>query len=171
MPPAIDRRSGTDRRRDAGSDEPSAGTALIGRWPLVVGSGFDAARPHDPWVAIVHRSIADYRAGRFEAARQCWDERISWVVPGREITVGPEAILERHRRLEEATDGTFRQALVSLDGSSGPIVEAHVRTAARRAGRTLDIPSLIVFELAAMRIRNVTEIPGDQAAWDSFWAD
>ena len=55
--------------------------------------------------------------------------------------------------------------------SNGPIVEAHVRTTATRGDRNLDIPTLIVFELSAMRICQVTEIPGDVAAWEAFLAD
>jgi ketosteroid isomerase-like protein len=176
----LDRRSGVDRRQDlpaAGPDgsgpEPTSefGSGIIARWPVIVAPGFEDSHPRDPWATVVHRSIADYRAGRTDAARQVWDERIVWRIDSRDAAAGPEAVFERHRRLAELTDDTFRQTLVSLEGSGGPIVEAHVRTTARRDDRTLDVPSLIVFELAAMRIRQVTEIPGDQAAWDAFWAD
>ena len=54
---------------------------------------------------------------------------------------------------------------------SGPIVEAHVRTTAMRGERALDIPTLLVFELSSLRIRRVTEIPGDLPTWDAFWDD
>jgi hypothetical protein len=113
--------------------------------------------------------VADYRAGRCDAARQAWDERIIWRVDGGVSFIGPEGVFTYHLQVAALTDDTFRQKLVSLEASGGPIVEAHVRTTAQRQGRTLDIPTLIVFELAAMRIRHVTEIPGDQAAWDAFW--
>jgi hypothetical protein len=85
--------------------------------------------------------------------------------------VGPEEIFSYHSALERLSGGTFRQSLVSLEASGGPIVEAHVRTTATRPGRSLDIPTLLVFELAGGRLRRVTEIAGDLAAWDGFWTD
>jgi hypothetical protein len=63
------------------------------------------------------------------------------------------------------------QEIVSIEASGGPIVEAHVRTTAIRGARRLDIPTLLVFELGCLRIRRVTEIPGDLASWNAFWDD
>ncbi|MEA2518745.1 MAG: hypothetical protein QOF49_825 [Chloroflexota bacterium] len=169
-----DRRSGRDRRADAAAAAGQANehaTATVARWPLVVGADFDDHHPPDPWASVVHRAAADYRAGRCDSARQAWDERITWRVDGGAPVVGADGVFAHHRQLLTLTDGTFHQTLVAIEPSGGPIVEAHVRTTATRNGRTLDIPTLIVFELAAMRIRQVTEIPGDQAAWDAFWAD
>ena len=185
----IERRSGQDRRADGTlrgerraddgerrSDAAEAraderGLATIDRWPLEVDPGFDDAHPRDPWVSVVHRSAADYRAGRLDSARLAWDERILWRVDGGVPAIGPDGVFAHHRQLATLTDNTFRQKLASIEASGGPIVEAHVRTVAQRHGRRLDIPTLIVFELAAMRIRQVTEIPGDLAAWESFWTD
>ena len=168
----VDRRSGHDRRIEGDrADARRAGRPTVARWPLVVTPDFEASHPRDPWATIVHRTMADYQAGRADAARLLWDERIVWRIDSTESVSGPEAVFDHHRRLQELSDGTFRQTLISLEGSGGPIVEAHVRTTARRGDRTIDLPTLIVFELAAMRIRQVTEIPGDQAAWDAFWAD
>ena len=144
------------------------------RWPLVTGPAFDAVKPRDPWAMVVHRSIGDYRDGAIDEARRTWDDGIVWRVVGAGPTpdaVGPDAVVDHHARLLERTSGTFRQTLVSLECSNGPIVEAHVRTTATRGDRNLDIPTLIVFELSAMRICQVTEIPGDVAAWEAFWAD
>jgi hypothetical protein len=170
--PPGERRSGDDRRADSGMADPAGGgVPTVARWPLVTAPGYDDTHPRDPWVSVVHRSICDYRAGRTDSARQAWDDRITWRVDGGVPAIGAEGVFLHHRQLGALTDGTFRQNLVSLEGSGGPIVEAHVRTTATRNGRTLDIPTLIVFELAAMRIRQVTEIPGDQAAWDAFWSD
>jgi hypothetical protein len=163
-----DRRSGRDRRLDEVAE---SGTPTVARWPLVVRPDFEDLHPRDPWASVVHRSIADYRAGRTDDAARAWDDQITWRVDGGVPALGAEAVFAFHRQLQRLTDGSFSQALVSIEGSGGPIVDAHVRTTATRHGRTLDVPSLIVFELVAMRIRRVTEIPGDQAAWDAFWGD
>jgi ketosteroid isomerase-like protein len=185
----VERRSGLDRRADGtlrgdrrgdGSERRSdpadpagdgTGLATIDRWPLEVDPSFEGIHPRDPWASVVHRSVADYRAGRLDSARQAWDERIIWRVDGGVPAIGPEGVFAHHRQLATLTDDTFRQKLASIEASGGPIVEAHVRTSAERHGRRLDIPTLIVFELAAMRIRQVTEIPGDLAAWEAFWTD
>lgn len=167
--PLYGRRS-TDRPGDSGRLAPT-----VARWPLETDSGFERSHPSDPCVAIVHGSIADYRSGRADRASARWHDGIRWRVPvegpgGGEWT-GPDAIFELHRDLARRTNGTYRQRLIALEGSHGPFVQAHVHTRASRAGRTLDMPSLIVFELAGDRISSVTELPGDRAAWRAFWED
>src|SRR4051794_21709584 len=133
-----------------------------------------AARPRaDPWVALVADSLAQYAAGHTDEAFSFWHADITWTVRSAgasTVCVGPPAVLGYHERLSRLTDGTFRQEVISLEASGGPIVAAHVRTTAALSDRTLDIPSLIVIELARGRIRTVTEIPGDPVAWERFWA-
>jgi len=180
-----DRRSGLDRRGDDAivgdaTTNPShpEGRLTTARWPLDVEPGWSHPRPRDPWADVVQRSITAYRAGRIDELLATWDEAISWHVMGRrngriltDHATGPASVFAYHRQLLDQTDGTFRQRLISLEGSNGPIVEAHLRTTATRRGRSLAIPALIVFELSLGRIRDVQEIPGDQVAWDRFWAD
>jgi hypothetical protein len=143
-------------------------------WPLEVDEVIE--RPNrDPWISIVRQSIDDYRLGRPDRASHAWDAAIIWRVTGHG-PVGPEQhgpaqIFRYHRLLARLTRGTFRQRLLALEGSRGPVVEAHLRTTAARADKRLDIPTLIVFELAGPVIRRITEIPGDQAAWATFWTD
>src|SRR4051812_23341323 len=171
-----DRRSGLDRRGDDVVDEDSdpravpVGPGRVTRWPLDVDPDWARPRPRDPWADVVQRSIDAYRSGRVHDLGQTWDEAISWRVSGgrgrpsiADDRRGPEGVFAYHRELIERSDGTFRQRLISLEGSLGPIVEAHVRTTASRGDHTLDIPSLLVFELSASRIRVVNEIPGDCA--------
>ena len=163
------------RSRHRRHDDPGGPQPTNARWPLEIDPGFEGAHPHDPWVALVRESMAEYAAGRAEQASQGWHDDIVWCVSGAGPVsaewVGCDEIFAYHAALERLSDGTFRQSLVSLEASGGPIVEAHVRTTATRQGRTLDIPTLLVFELAGGRLRRVTEIAGDQSAWDGFWAD
>jgi ketosteroid isomerase-like protein len=126
-------------------------------------------------MTVVRQSLMHYRSGRADAASRAWDDDIAWTIRGTATFPaewnGHEAVFAYHARLAELSDGTFRQQLVALEGSRASTVAAYLRTTARRAGRSLDIPTLAVFELAAGRIRRVTELPGDLAAWESFWAD
>jgi hypothetical protein len=179
-----DRRSGVDRRAEDATDADSdprgvgVGPGRVTRWPLDVDPDWARPRPRDPWAEVVQRSIDAYRSGRIHELGQTWDDAIRWRVSGgrgrpldADPAAGPDGVFAYHRELLDRSDGTFRQRLISLEGSLGPIVEAHLRTTASRGEQTLDIPSLIVFELSASRIREVKEVPGDCAAWDAFWSD
>jgi hypothetical protein len=186
-PSLIERRSGLDRRA-LQLDDPSPDAARPGRpWPAARGEAarsrlaapFRLApevrllRVRDPWVSLVRRSLDDYAAGRLETLWQSWDEQLTWsvVAPWPAAAArGPEAVAAYHQRLAHASGGTFEQRIEALDGSNGPIVDAHVRTTARIGDRRLDLPTLLTFELVAMRVRRVTEIPGDPVVWERFWA-
>jgi ketosteroid isomerase-like protein len=161
------------------ADRPGSGrrrlAATVARWPLEVDDGFESAWHADPSLVLVRQSIADYRSGRADRAAQSWHDEIVWRVMGDGPMTGEwagaEKVFEYHRLLGLMTDGAFRQRLIALEGSRGLIVDGYLRTTANRDGRTLDIPTLAVFELTAGRIRRVTEIPGDRQAWRQFWAD
>ncbi len=147
----------------------------VARWPLEVFDGFARMPSLDPWLSLVRDSIVAYREGRSDVAEWAWARDIEWRLEGVDPTGrehrGGEPIFHYHRMLSHLTDGTYRQRIVALEPSGGPIVQAHVRTHARRGRRVLDIPSLIVFELNGGRIRRVHELPGDRKAWDRFWND
>src|SRR4051812_16441524 len=178
LPPlTVDRRSGEDRRRasmdaTAGSS-PSEGSPPRSA-PFVWVPELARVRPRDPWVSVVRRAIDDYREGRPEDIGRSWDESVVWRVvagwPGEELR-GPQGVFGYHGAIEKATAGSFQQEIVSLEASGGPIVVGHVGTTAARDLRRLEMPSLLTFELVAMRVVRVTEIPGDAAEWDAFWRD
>lgn len=172
MPEPDDSDASTLRRRH---DDPGGPTPTAGRWPLDVHDGYARGVPRDSWAALVRASIEDYRNGHPDRARAIWDPDITWKVDGdgpmSAVLVGADEIFAYHREVLRRTDGTFRQELVALLSSGGPLVEAHVRTTAQRGPHRLDIPTLIVFELGGARLRKLTELPGDQAAWDAFWGD
>jgi hypothetical protein len=172
----LDRRSGLDRRR---SPRDALGPTVVDpivAWNLVVPDGLKRIRCQDPWAQVVQQSLADEDDGAHEEAGRAWDERAVWQLTGRDPTglgtaAGAEGIARYHRELGRRTDWTMTQEIVSIEASGGPIVEAHVRTTAIRGARRLDIPTLLVFELGCLRIRRVTEIPGDLASWNAFWDD
>lgn len=152
---------GHRRRRDD--------TPLI-RWQLEI----DPVRVpagRDPWLAVVREALDRHAAG--DPSSPAWAADAVWRVTGSGPLAGehegPRGIAAYHAGLLERSGGTFSQRLLALQGSNGPIVTAHVRASARRGSERLDMPSLLVFELAHLRIKRVTELPGDQAAWDRFW--
>lgn len=174
-PDTLDRRSGSDRRQGIAGDPPeTGGDSTLLAPPFTLAPEMARARPADPWVSVVARSIEEYRAGRLDELVRTWDESLTWRVvadwPARDHT-GAVEVLAWHKAVHDETRGTFRQEIVALDASGGPIVVAHARTTARRGRRQLDVSSMLTFELVAMRVRRVTEIPGDPAEWDRFWAD
>lgn len=172
-----DRRSGEDRRR---IDDPSAARAAaehdpIAAWPLVIPDHILGVRCPDPWSQVVHRSLLAEHDGEHEEAGRAWDERVVWQLSGPDPTAaepahaGAAGIVAYHRELGRLTDYTFRQELSTIESGRGPIVEAHLRTTAQRNGRRLESPTLLIFELSSLRVRRVTEIPGDLVAWTAFW--
>jgi ketosteroid isomerase-like protein len=151
------------------------GVAAIAMWPLDATDGYpSSARDVDPWARLVREAIELYRTGRADAARQMWTDDIVWRVigdgPPSGEHRGADAIFAHHRRLARLTDETFRQQLIAVEGSGGPVVTAYVRTRAQRGTRSLDIPSLVSFEVSRMHIQRVVELPGDLEAWNRFWA-
>lgn len=166
-----ERRTTVHRRR---RDDPGGPVPTIARWPLEVGAEFELARPRDPWVQLVRDSIALYRTGQADRASLTWSDEIRWMVdaggPMAGVWEGPDAVFAYHRGLERASRGTFRQHLLALEASGGPVVQAHLRTTAVRGAERLDQPTLIVFELSGGRLGRVIEIPGDPDAWERFWS-
>jgi ketosteroid isomerase-like protein len=163
----------TTTRADTADDRPL--TATIARWPLETDDGFDTRWSSDAAVAIVRTCLTDYRSGRADRASRLWHDDIAWTVPGPAPVggewTGPSGVFAYHALLERLSRGTFRQRLVALEGSRGATVNAYLRTTVSRNGKQLDIPTMAAFELVGGRVRRVTELPGDRAAWNSFWAD
>ena len=177
--PAPDRRLGLGRRSVDG--DPGGGAtppeSPIASWPLHVPDPLRSVRTGDPWARVVHLAILDAccDSGTGDAA---WEDRATWRVEasdptadraespdgaGRCEAVGSEAIRAWHRELLRLTDGTYRQELVSLEAGRGPLVQAHLRTTARRAGRALDVPTLLAFLELALTSRVAVAFRGSSS--------
>jgi ketosteroid isomerase-like protein len=129
--------------------------------------------PRDRGLAIVRTSLEAYWRGERSVAAARWDPDIVWrvagsgPVSGEHVGAGP--VFAYRQRLVRASGHSWRQHLIAVDGD-GVIVSVHVRTTAERRGRHLDLPTLILCEVGLTGIRRVTELPGDQEAWDHFWS-
>jgi ketosteroid isomerase-like protein len=154
-------------------DRHRAAIPTIARWPLDVEDGLAAMPYRDPWVSLVRDSMVAYGEGRTDVAEWSWAPDIVWRIKTNgfdEELVGADAIFAYHRRLARLSGDTYRQRVIAFQSTQGPIVEAFLRSTGRRGQRELDIPTLVVFELAGSRIVTVTEMPGDPPAWKDFWA-
>jgi hypothetical protein len=149
------------------------GMLATAKWPLTFDEAAELAPPRDPWAGLVRASLEDYAAGRPDRASLTWDEAIVWRVAGlgpmSGLHVGRDAIFDYHRRLRRVSDDTFGQRVLVLRASGGPIVRIDVHTTAAVGERRLDIKTQLVFEVGEFRLRRVTELPEEQAAWDQFW--
>lgn len=129
--------------------------------------------PRDRGLAIVRTSLEAYWRGERAEATAHWDPDIVWRVAGGSPLsgehLGAGSVFAYRQRLARASGHSWRQHLIALDGDD-VIVSAHVRTTAERRGRHLDIPTLLLCEVGIRGIRRVTELPGDQEAWDRFWS-
>jgi hypothetical protein len=94
-------------------------------------------------------------------------------VPGRNPLsgdkLGVDALIEYFGELMARSDGTFRVDLqhAYADDTSG--VGVHHETA-RRGGRALDTPIVVVFRLAGDRVAETWVHYHDQTIADAFWA-
>jgi len=165
----LDRRAGpADRRaRLSARDGPWArkrpGGAASSEWPS----------PPDVWASTVAAWLRAVEVGDDAAALALLAEDVAWRVPGDPpiggVRRGPGRVLAYQAERLARTGGTFRQRLLAIEGG-GPVVSVSLRSEARRDGRTLAVPTMLVFELTGGRISGVHELPGDLPAWEAFWA-
>lgn len=73
-------------------------------------------------------------------------------------------------RLPRLTDGTYASRLIDVLASDDRAAVLY-RATGRREGRTLDIDQLLLFTLREGAVVEVTALPSDQQAFDSFWGD
>ncbi|MFL5680876.1 MAG: hypothetical protein ACJ77B_09780 [Chloroflexota bacterium] len=172
------RAAGASRRTRSRVATSAAGTGLgtVARWPIDVIDHYPSpSRTTDPWVRLVREMIELYRTGQADLAGQMWSADVVWRVGDDRSRwaelVGCEEIFSYHTHLARLADGDFRQRLLAVEGSGGPVVTAYLWTRAKRGEIELEMPTLVVFELSRMHVKRVTELPGDPAAWRRFWAD
>jgi len=155
----------------ASEDIPSArsGTRVLPRPPRP--DARDVSR--DRGLTVVRTSLEAYWRGERSVAAARWDPDIVWRVAGSGPVSGEHRgagpVFAYRQRLVRASGHSWRQHLIAVDGDE-VIVSVHVRTTAERRGRHLDLPTLLLCEVGLTGIRRVTELPGDQEAWDHFWS-
>ena len=98
---------------------------------------------------------------------------VVWRVPGPSAMAGTyrgrAEIFPFLRRTAELTGGSYRADLVDVWGGDEVVVGLYRATGARD-GRLLDIPQALVFRFEGEELQEVLAVPGDPAAFDTFWA-
>lgn len=100
-------------------------------------------------------------------------DAVVWRVPGQSAMAGEyrgrAEIFAFLRRTADLTDGTYRADLIDVWGGDEVVVGLY-RATGERDGRRLDIPQALVFRFEGEELREVLAVPGDPAAFDSFWS-
>lgn len=100
-------------------------------------------------------------------------DAVVWRVPGPSAMAGEyrgrAEIFAFLRRTADLTDGTYRADLIDVWGGDEVVVGLY-RATGEREGRRLDIPQALVFRFEGEELREVLAVPGEPAAFDSFWS-
>ncbi len=125
-----------------------------------------------PNATVVERAFAAFGREALVVARTLADD-IVWRVPGTNAMsgeyVGRDAVLQFLRQTVVLTGGTYRTALQYVVADDERAVAVY-RARGEREGRTLDIDQALFCVIRDGRIADVTAVPFDFAAFDTFWA-
>jgi uncharacterized protein len=123
--------------------------------------------------AIVRRIFDAFAGKEGLALRGVFAEDAVWTVPGRGTMAGVyrgrESIFRFLARLPKETDGTYASELLDVL-TSGQRAAALYRARGTRHGRTLELDQVLLFTIEGGLVREVLALPGDQEAFETFWA-
>lgn len=107
------------------------------------------------------------------ALRGVFAEDAVWTVPGTSTMAGVyrgrDAIFRFLGRLPKETGGTYTSRLIDALASDDRAAALY-RATGERAGRTLDIDQVLLFEIGGGCVTAVTALPCDPLAFEEFWA-
>jgi ketosteroid isomerase-like protein len=125
-----------------------------------------------PNAEILERAFSAFGRDALVVARTLADD-IVWRVPGTNAMsgeyVGREAVLQFLRQTMVLSGGTYRTELRYVVADDERAVAVY-GARGEREGRTLDIDQALFCVIRDGRIVDVTAVPFDFAAFDSFWA-
>ena len=121
---------------------------------------------------VVERLFGGFGRDPFVVARTLADD-VVWRVPGDNAMsgeyVGRDAVLKFLRNTFVLTDHTYKSSLEYVTANDTRAVAVY-RARGTRNGRALDIEQALFCEIRDGQITDVTAIPFDFAAFDTFWA-
>jgi len=125
-----------------------------------------------PNAEVVERAFSAFGRDAFVVARTLADD-IVWRVPGTNAMsgeyVGRDAVLQFLRQTLVLSGGTYKTELQYVVADDERAVAVyHAR--GEREGRTLDIDQALFCVLSDGRLIDVTAVPFDFTAFDTFWA-
>ena len=97
----------------------------------------------------------------------------TWVVPGNGSMagtfVGREQIFAFLGRLPKETEGTYSSSLIDVLASNDRAAALY-RASGERHDRRLELDQVLLFRIEDGLVQQVLALPGDPAAFDTFWA-
>jgi len=125
-----------------------------------------------PNAEVVERAFSAFGRDALVVARTLADD-IVWRVPGTNAMsgeyTGRDAVLQFLRQTIVLSGGTYRTELQYVVADDERAVAVY-RARGEREGRALDIEQALFCVLRDGQIVDVTAVPFDFAAFDSFWA-
>jgi uncharacterized protein len=128
----------------------------------------------DENAAIIRRGYAAFNSGDMNTLTEIFDESAVWHVPGRSSMAndyqGRDATFAYFGRLGQETGGTYRAELDDVLADDNDRVVGFHHLTAERAGKRLQDPVSLVFQLKDGRVTDGREYHEDLYAWDEFWS-
>jgi ketosteroid isomerase-like protein len=126
-----------------------------------------------PNATLIRKALRAVAHAETEALKQLCSDEIHWHAAGHTPWAGDhqgfEAVLDYLGRVGEAAD-VFEADLTDLLVSEERAATV-MQVSARRGDRRLDVPFLILYQIAEGKIAKVWSTPLDLHAADVFWAD
>jgi uncharacterized protein len=129
---------------------------------------------HQSNIDTIRRGYAAFSAGDMETLRnEVFTADAVWVVPGNGYYSGAkegvDAILQFFADIFERSGGTIQVILEDVAAGEKQCYSLH-NNLAMRGGRSLDLRSVLVFDMVDGRIARVDQYYWDTAENDEFWA-
>ncbi|HEU5003913.1 MAG TPA: nuclear transport factor 2 family protein [Actinomycetota bacterium] len=122
---------------------------------------------------MIRRGFAAFGRGDLEEIQAVLSPGAVWHVAGRSAVsgtvTGVEAILAHFMSLYQASGFSLRQEVHDVVGGDAHTV-ALIHEHAERDGAVLDIDEVLVAHIEGGRVTEAWAIPGDQHAFDEFFA-
>lgn len=123
----------------------------------------------------LHVAQAEFHSGSGdEKLREQLDERILWVVPGKNAIAGAHSgvveVLEYFTLRRRLADGTFRMQRRDILVGEGDAIAVLTDGAARIAGRERRWSTLGLYRFQGRRLAECRLLPLDAAEFDRIWS-
>lgn len=126
-----------------------------------------------PNEALLRRGFDAFGRGDMETVKEVLSPEAIWHVPGRSAVAGTvrgiDAILAHFMQLFQASGFSLRQEVHDVVAGEAHTV-ALIHEHAEREGAVLDIDEVLVAHITDGRVAEAWVVPGDQYAFDEFFA-
>jgi hypothetical protein len=127
-----------------------------------------------PNAALARRIFEAFARRDGAAVVTALDDEIVWRVGGSSPVAGEyrgrREVIDFLRMTTQATDGSYRSELLYALADEDRAVAVYRARGARPDGRAIDIEQILLCRVRAGRFVEVSAVPTDQQAFDTFWS-